>query len=88
MPNETIEFKDGCVLINGTKLEIPTILKDAGIQYRSAYEITKYDKLKNKVYKTRRDEYFILGDNTYHSNDSRFFGPIKREEIGNKVTGK
>ena len=27
------------------------------------------------------DEYFIMGDNRYNSNDSRAFGPIKRSDI-------
>ena len=33
----------------------------------------------------KKDRYFVLGDNLENSEDSRFFGPIEREEIIYKV---
>jgi signal peptidase I len=36
-------------------------------------------------YKLNTDEYFLLGDNKNSSLDSRYFGPISKEEIIGKV---
>lgn len=35
----------------------------------------------NRQYQLETDEYFVLGDNSKNSLDSRVFGPIKREAI-------
>ena len=32
-----------------------------------------------------RDEYFVLGDNYIHSNDSRHYGPVNKKQIIGKV---
>lgn len=36
-------------------------------------------------FELKKDRYFVLGDNLNNSEDSRFFGPIEREEIIYKV---
>ena len=43
-------------------------------------ETSDYDKVT-----LEDDEYFILGDNRLISKDSRYFGPIKENEIKGKI---
>ena len=70
MPRETIAIKKGKIYIN-----------DKVIDDEYAYgETSDYNKV------TLRDnEYFILGDNRLISKDSRYFGPIKENEIKGKI---
>lgn len=70
MPNDTIEIKNGVLYIN-----------DEEIEEEYAYgQTSDYDKIT-----LGEDEYFILGDNRPISKDSRYFGPVKEEEIIGKV---
>lgn len=70
MPNDTVEIKNGVLYIN-----------DKEIEEEYAYgETSDYDKIT-----LGDDEYFILGDNRPISKDSRYFGPVKKDEIIGKV---
>ncbi len=76
LPGETIEFIEGDIYINGTKIEEDyetTEIKDVGI-------VTEEIQLKG-------DEYFVLGDNRENSEDSRMadVGMVKRSYIYGKV---
>ncbi len=88
LPNEVITFKNDGVYINDSLLELPKELREKGIKYVSLYNVLKQEKYKNKTYRMTEDEYFILGDNTYNSRDSREFGAIKRSDIANKIENK
>lgn len=70
LPGETVAIKKGKIYIN-----------DKVIDDDYAYgETSDYNKV------TLRDnEYFILGDNRLISKDSRYFGPIKENEIKGKI---
>lgn len=70
MPGESVAIKKGKIYIN-----------DKVIDDEYAYgETSDYNKV------TLRDnEYFILGDNRLISKDSRYFGPIKENEIKGKI---
>lgn len=70
LPGETVAIKKGKIYIN-----------DKVIDDEYAYgQTSDYDKV------TLRDnEYFILGDNRLISKDSRYFGPIKDNEIKGKI---
>lgn len=70
MPGDTVSIKDNTVYVNDEKIE-----EDYAYGETSDYEeITLGD-----------DEYFILGDNRPISKDSRYFGPVKEDEIIGKV---
>lgn len=69
LPNETIEYKDNILYINGIK-KVPNI----------TFELTE-----DFIYETQDEEYFVLGDNRDISKDSRYFGGIKKEQILGKV---
>lgn len=70
LPNETVQIKNGLVYINDEPIEDPfkrEEMLDAGIA-------------ENKI-TLGEDEYFVLGDNRNNSNDSRYFGTIKKDDI-------
>lgn len=70
LPGETVAIKNGKIYIN-----------DKVIDDEYAYgETSDYNKVT-----LRDDEYFILGDNRLISKDSRYFGPIKDNEIKGKI---
>ncbi len=70
LPGETVAIKKGKIYIN-----------DKVIDDEYAYgQRTDYNKVTLKD-----DEYFILGDNRLISKDSRYFGPIKDNEIKGKI---
>lgn len=70
LPGETVAIKKGKIYIN-----------DKVIDDDYAYgETSDYNKVTLKD-----DEYFILGDNRLISKDSRYFGPIKENEIKGKI---
>ncbi len=70
LPGETVAIKKGKIYIN-----------DKVIDDEYAYgETSDYNKVT-----LADDEYFILGDNRLISKDSRYFGPIKDNEIKGKI---
>ena len=70
MPGDTVSIKNHTVYVNDEELK-----EDYAYGETSDYEeITLGD-----------DEYFVLGDNRPISKDSRYFGPVKEDEIIGKV---
>ena len=70
LPGETVAIKNGKIYIN-----------DKVIDDEYAYgQTSDYNKVTLKD-----DEYFILGDNRLISKDSRYFWPIKDNEIKGKI---
>jgi signal peptidase I len=66
LPNETIQCKNGKIYING---------KEESNEYGYG---TNFDFDEVKL---GSDEYFVMGDNRDDSLDSRYFGPIKKNQI-------
>lgn len=69
-PGDTIEFRDGKVILNGKVLE-------------ENYTSSDYTESNVDVFKLKDDEYFVMGDNRLPgmSIDSRYFGPIEKKRI-------
>jgi signal peptidase I len=71
LPGETVEIRNGLVYINGQQL--PELFPHD--QSNQTMELMTLGPL----------DYFVLGDNRGNSNDSRVFGPVKREYILGRV---
>ena len=70
LPGDTVECINGKIFIN-----------DQEYDDKYAYGITDdFSKVELK-----EDEYFILGDNRLVSEDSRYFGPVKKNNIKGKI---
>ncbi|MBC2721321.1 signal peptidase I [Desulfosporosinus sp.] len=71
LPGETIQVKDGKVLINGAALEEDYLLDKPDYQYDPVT--------------VPEDSYFVLGDNRRGSNDSHIWGFVPMQNIKGKV---
>lgn len=71
LPGETIEVKDGVPFVDGVVLEEP-------------YLTTKDGSNGRKV-ELGAGEYYVIGDNRAHSNDSRSWGAVPEENLRGKV---
>jgi signal peptidase I len=91
LPGETVDIESPYVLINGWRLTDPPIFakiasKQNGFTgYCTAQELGTGDAGVPLPLTLGADEYFLLGDNTYHSFDSRLRGPVRRQDITGKI---
>ena len=74
-PNDTILITDGCLFVNGEKSELYSGIKIA------------FAGLAQSEIHLGEDEYFVLGDNTDESKDSRYeaVGIVRKSEITGKI---
>ncbi|MBU3840787.1 MAG: signal peptidase I [Candidatus Ruminococcus intestinipullorum] len=76
LPGESVQIQDGKVYIDGNELK-----EDIYVE-----EVDK-PGIAEQVIELGSDEYFVLGDNTENSDDSRManIGNIKRSDIDGKI---
>ena len=73
LPGDTVEIRDGDVLVNGKALE-------------EDYVPPEYRDHQNLPLRTvPEDSYYVLGDHRSSSNDSRSWGTVKRKYIYGKA---
>ncbi len=70
LPGETIKYEDDTLYINNKEV-------------KDNYSLSETEDFKEIV--LDKDEYFVMGDNRYVSQDSRVVGPIKKETIIGKT---
>ena len=68
LPGDTVAFRDGQLYINDELQPEPYINEPC-------------TRCSDSTVTLNPDEYFLLGDNRNHSNDSRAFGPVQRNNI-------
>ena len=77
LPNETVEVREGKVLINGKNLEEPYVdpKNNQALFGRKEVQVPE-------------DSYYVMGDNRDNSNDSRMWGALQRKFIYGKYSSK
>lgn len=73
LPGEHVICADGVFYINGEKLEEGYVEESRNLKGVS-FEV-----------QLEEDEYFICGDNRANSYDSRYYGPIKADDVLEKI---
>jgi signal peptidase I len=72
LPGDRVEVRDGVVFVNSQPLAEP---------YLAPNTLTSPGHSLTKPIRLGADEYFVMGDNRSESEDSRFYGPIHRENL-------
>jgi signal peptidase I len=78
LPGETIEIKNGSLLINGLVADEPPFTD------KFYYNRGNYTK-EGQLVKIPTDNYFVLGDNSASSQDSRYFGFVPKKYLIGKA---
>jgi signal peptidase I len=79
LPGESVELKNHRILINKVQLE-----DDWAIKIRH-YNRGKFAQKGSPSVIVPQDSYYILGDNSARSQDSRFWGCLARSDLIGKV---
>ena len=78
VPGDRLLIKGGRVYINGQAVGEPYINHEPETQFPD-YPVPPGSDQQGR--QLGPDEFFVLGDNRNRSNDSRYFGPVNRDQI-------
>lgn len=76
---ETVEIKDGKLFVNGKTVEDPPAFRRVYYYNRGDYG------LEGKPITVPKDSYFVLGDNSASSRDSRYWGFVPKSYLIGKA---
>lgn len=84
LPGEEVEIRGGDIWIDGAKLDLPTEMSGHRVFDGDGFDDpAPFEAPPRKLAET---EYFILGDFSVYSSDSRAFGPVSTENLLGCVT--
>ncbi len=88
MPGDTLRIAAPQLFINGA---LPSewgfrlvIAATDGYQGYSNFAQADYLTTANSTFRVPEKSYFALGDNSYHSSDSRFWGPVPEQNVAGR----
>ena len=89
LPSEQVSIKPPYLYINGQRVTDPPIFETiahaekgySGYVLPVTFPAPRYLALETDSVQLGEDEYFVLGDNSRSSFDSRFWGPVPRRSI-------
>jgi signal peptidase I len=85
LPGESLEIRDDGIYIDGKREALPDRLTD--IRYIPSIP-DPHNPTVSYPYKIPPDSYFLVGDNSKDSFDSRFWGALPRQSILGRVENK
>ena len=84
LPGERVSIRPPYIFINGRRLTEPSIFKKISEEMGGYVLDGRLDDSASEV-TLAPDEYFVMGDNSKLSFDSRFFGPVERDQFIGKA---
>ena len=81
LPGETVFFTNGSFTVDGSTVTLPADISNVTYVALGEFGVIS-------PFKVPKDSYFVLGDNSANSRDSRFWGSLPRTNILGRVKGK